>query len=285
MVTGDSCGREPQMPFPGPSVARVSSRRRSDGSRDSIASTRHSSPAISVLYPCPIRSRPEKIDHAAASVDQCGERTNPRAAIIARGPNCRNPEGRLNRRASRVAFAAPFQDGSTARKSRASRPQPRWYPAIVRFPSSGSARDFNRLAEFSVEIAGRKSILAELLRHRIAKTSDEPDAHISPGSPGSRAARPRPAFACSYTQVDNIPEKPTAKFPGQSRIWSGVGGRSAMPLRSAYSLRIAICSMIGCSANGTRRTWILLLRSAAPAEVESQPDYPTRASHSRPAPG
>src|ERR1700722_4840759 len=123
---------------------------------------------------------PEEIDYTSASVDQRGEGTDPRRGQhrarsqlpqSGRPPEQARPVTKPLLRGFEAAQACE-DPAPIARRSTGTQQLPP-------LPVPGSARDFNRLAEFSGEIAGWKSVLAELLRHRIAKTRDEPDAHIS----------------------------------------------------------------------------------------------------------
>src|SRR5208282_5919823 len=131
--------------------------------------------------PASIRSDlvPEEIDHASGSVDQRGERTDPRRGEHRARSQLTHPgrpaqysrpvtqalRGRLETAQSRED-PAPIAD----RRARAQQ--------LPAFPVPGRVRNLNGLAEFLGGISGRESGLAELLSHRIAETGDEPVGHL-----------------------------------------------------------------------------------------------------------
>src|SRR5580704_16211157 len=125
----------------------------------------------------PVRSDlvPEEIDHASATVDQCGEgtdscsrehRARPQLPQSGRPPDQPRPVTKPLLGGFEVAQSR--EDPAPIARSRGGTQQ------LPAFPIPDSARDFNRLAEFGAEIARWKSCLAEFLSHRIAKTRDEP---------------------------------------------------------------------------------------------------------------
>ena len=174
-----------------PSVARVSSRRRSDASRASTPSARaklcrhlaSATLARSDLIP-------EKIDHASACRRSAWRANRPAPRRLSRAvPIDAVRTADASSAPSHENAALPSRFCSAARRSRANRRRRSLVAdQLPAFPVPGRARDLNRLAEFAGQgspdgISAWPSFCAIALRKR----RDQPAAHFGSQNLGMRA--------------------------------------------------------------------------------------------------